>query len=88
MRREERIRKYLVNHVLFGIDSGVDYDTSFWKNGNIDSVGVLHLAEFIGEHFSIVVEDEEIVPENLDSINRIVSFIERKRAQVSIGLSI
>ncbi|UFS71097.1 acyl carrier protein [Geomonas sp. RF6] len=88
MRAEEHIRDFLVENFLFGTDGGLDYDTSFLEHGLMDSTGVLQLVEYIGEEFSIVVEDEEIVPENLDTINRIVTFINRKRERVPVGITI
>jgi acyl carrier protein len=53
-------------------------DTSFLEEGIIDSTGVLELVGFIEEDFSITVEDEELVPENLDSINNVTTYLERK----------
>lgn len=60
-----------------GLDSFDDSD-SFMEKGIIDSTGVLELLEFIEEKFDIQVEDEEVVPENLDSLNNLTSFINRK----------
>ena len=53
-------------------------DDSFFENEIIDSTGVLELVLFIEETFGFRVEDEEIVPENLDSINRLVKYVRSK----------
>jgi acyl carrier protein len=58
-------------------------DDSFMENGIIDSTGVLELLEFIEEQFLIEVEDEDIVPDNLDSINKLAQFIHKKKENVS-----
>jgi len=49
----------------------------------MDSTGVLDLVAFIEESFSIRVEDEELMPENLDSVDRLVAFVEKKRGLAS-----
>jgi acyl carrier protein len=53
---------------------------SLLEAGLTDSVGVLELVMFLESTFSIEVEDEEVLPENLDSIGAIVAFVRRKRA--------
>ena len=53
---------------------------SFMETGIIDSTGVLELLEFIEETFEIRVEDEEVVPANLDSLEKLAVFIKRKVA--------
>jgi len=62
-----------------GLESFVDED-SFMETGIIDSTGVLELLEFIEETFAIKIEDEEVVPANLDSLNNLFAFIQRKKA--------
>jgi len=61
-----------------GLESFVD-DDSFMETGIIDSTGVLELLEFIEETFAIKIEDEEVVPANLDSLNNLSAFIQRKK---------
>ena len=58
-------------------------DESMLEKGIIDSTGVLELVAFIESTFEIKVEDEELIPENLDSIKNIVSFLEIKLSHVS-----
>jgi acyl carrier protein len=55
-------------------------DTSFLEEGIIDSVGVLELVAFIEETFAIRIEDEEIVPDNFDSVNKLVAHVQSKLA--------
>ncbi len=74
----EKVKEFIVENFLFGDDQGLDNDASFLDNGIIDSTGILELVTFLDETFNIEIADEELVPENLDSINQIVSFLVRK----------
>lgn len=75
------IRKYLADNVLFsgGIDQLAD-DSSFLERNLLDSTGVLELVAFIEDTFGVKVGDDEIVPENLDSIELCAAYVARKRA--------
>ena len=75
---KDKIRQFIVENFLFGDDNGLKDDTSFLDEGIIDSTGILELVSFLEEEFSISVEDEELIPENLDSIMNVVSYLERK----------
>ena len=76
---------FVISNFLFGDDSQLTKDTSFIGSGVIDSTGVLELITFIEETFDINVEDNEIVPENLDSIDCVVSFVSRKVNQCDVA---
>lgn len=75
---KNKIRPFIVENFLFGKDKNFRDDTSLIDEGIIDSTGVLELVGFLEQEFSIVVEDEELLPENLDSINNVVAYLERK----------
>ena len=81
MDTRETIREYVVNNFIKGrgLKTLLD-DDSFLEEGAIDSVGVLELIAFLEETFSVRVEDEEIVPENFDSVNQLVNFVHSKLA--------
>jgi acyl carrier protein len=74
----EKIRTFVVENFLFGDDKGLTNEASFLENGIIDSMGILELVEYIDAEFKITVADEELLPENLDSIDKIVTFLGRK----------
>jgi len=75
------IKTFINNHFLKGDKSIIFQDDSlFIDTGIIDSVGVLELVAFIEETFGFRVEDEELIPENLDSINRLVTYVKSKTA--------
>jgi acyl carrier protein len=73
-----KIKNFIVLNFLFGNADGLDDKTSFLEEGIIDSTGVLELVTYLEEEFSIKVEDEELIPENLDSIYKIAAYLERK----------
>jgi acyl carrier protein len=73
------IRQFIVENFLFGQRSNqLADDESFLESGIIDSTGVLELIAFIESRYEISVADEELVPANLDSVNRVAGFVERK----------
>ena len=73
------IRKFLIENFLFEEDENVTNDTSFLENGILDSTGVLELIAFLEETYGIEVEDEEVIPENLDSIANVAQYIQKKQ---------
>jgi len=81
---KDKLKKYIKNKFLFRDKSkNIDDNDSFLEKGIIDSTGVLELVDFIEENFKINIEDEELIPENLDSINKIIAYIKKKRKYVS-----
>ena len=72
------IKKFIIDNFLFGDDEGLKDDISFLEEGIIDSTGMLELVLFLEENFSIEIEDEEMIPENLDSINNLITFLNKK----------
>lgn len=78
---ETELRQYILDKLLFGrMEVELKGDESFLKSGIIDSTGVLELVAFLEEKFQVKVEDEDLIPANLDSINAITRFVESKRA--------
>lgn len=75
------IRSYIVSNFLFGDESSLKDDTSFMESGILDSTGVLELVTFLESTYGVKVQDQEMVPENLDSVNRAAAFVARKASQ-------
>ena len=76
---EADVRGFVADNFLFGRKNVyLDGDDSLLEQGLIDSTGVLELVSFIENKFEIKVEDDDLVPDNLDSINRLIAFIETK----------
>lgn len=79
--RKRLVRTFIVDNLLFGDDAGLEDDTPFFAEGIVDSTGFLELVLFIEETFEIRLEDDEVIPENLDSLNLIDRFLEGKFAK-------
>jgi acyl carrier protein len=74
----EAIRKFIIENFIVEEAENLAEEDSLLERGIIDSTGVLELVAFIEEKYSITVEDEELIPENLDTIRNIAEFIKRK----------
>jgi len=73
------IRQFVLDDLLLGdTASMLDDGESFLETGTIDSSGVLEVVMFLEHNFQLKVQDRELVPENLDSVNRLVQFVIRK----------
>ena len=75
---KSKIRAFIIENFLFGNDDGLKDETSFLEEGIIDSTGVLELVTFLEEDFDITIDDEELIPENLDSINNVTAYLANK----------
>lgn len=81
MAARDKVREYIIENFLFGDGEPLADDTmSLLDGGIIDSVGVMELVAFLEQEFGLKVADEDLVPENLDSVANLVRFIDRKRA--------
>lgn len=74
----DEIRRFVVEQFLFGQEDELQDDASFLEQGIIDSTGVLELVSHLQERYQIAIKDEELIPDNLDSINAVVAFVARK----------
>jgi len=78
---EARVRHYILENLLFSDDgSELPNDASLLDRGIIDSTGVLEVVMFLEEAFGIRVKASEMLPENFDSVDNIVRFVERQRS--------
>jgi acyl carrier protein len=76
---ELELRQFIVENFLFGKeDAPLANGDSLLELGIIDSTGVLELVSFLEQKYGFTIQDEELVPENLDSIDRLVRFVTRK----------
>ena len=77
----EMVRDFVkLNFYLSEKNSQIDPDVSLMETGIIDSTGILELIDFLEEKFDIKIENEDISPQNLDSLRNISAFVERKKA--------
>jgi acyl carrier protein len=78
---ETEVRAFLAENFPLGDDpSSLGSDASLIEAGIIDSTGVLELVGFLEAHYGITITDDELLPENLDTIDNIVRFLDRKLA--------
>jgi acyl carrier protein len=76
----DRVQKFILENYLFTSDTGaLDMEDSLLGRGIVDSTGMLEIIMFIEEQLGVTVKDEEMIPENLDSVSRIAAFVESKR---------
>ena len=74
------VRSFIVGNFLLGREDALKDDASFLEEGIIDSTGILELVYHLEETYGIEITEEELVPENLDSITRIAAYLSRKLA--------
>ncbi|MBK6517214.1 MAG: acyl carrier protein [Polyangiaceae bacterium] len=77
---KQRIRAFLETNFYIADKSLLVDDASLLDRGIVDSTGILEIVAFLESDFGIKVEDHELVPDNLDSIDRLVAFVATKRA--------
>jgi|RhiMethySRZTD1v2_1073278.scaffolds.fasta_scaffold454156_2 acyl carrier protein len=75
---KSQVRQYVMDNFLMGQGAKIGDDESFMASHVIDSVGVLELIAFLEERFRIKVEDDEMIPDNLDSLNGVGRYLARK----------
>ncbi|EKF18274.1 acyl carrier protein [Nitratireductor pacificus] len=78
---KSEIHAFIVENFLFGDASQLPAEEiSLIETDLVDSTGILEMVLFLEERFAISVADAEIVPDNFDTVARLVAFVERKRA--------
>jgi acyl carrier protein len=78
----QELRAFIVENFLFGDDSApfaFSDDDSFQERGIVDSTGILELVCHLQERYAIDIADDELVPDNLDSLSKVARFVQRKR---------
>ena len=81
MPTREKLKNYILENYLFTDDqSALNDSDSFMEQGIIDSTGIMEVVFFLEEEFDIQVQDEEMIPENLDSLDNLVAFVEKRQA--------
>jgi acyl carrier protein len=76
---QHTVRQFIVTNFLFGKDpASLTPQSSFLEGGIIDSTGILEMIQFVERTYGIQVDDTEMVPECLDSLDNISRFIRRK----------
>jgi acyl carrier protein len=74
----QQLRNFIVEHFLFGDGANLEDKASLLDGGVVDSTGVLELVTHLETTYGFKVADDELVPDNLDSIESLTQFVERK----------
>lgn len=77
---QNEVQRFVISNFLFGQPTEIQENESLLDKGVIDSTGVLELISFLEEQFGIKVEDNEVIPDNLDSTASIAAYVEKKQA--------
>jgi acyl carrier protein len=83
---QQQVRNFIQTNFYIADASQLLDDTSLLDTGVIDSTGVIEIIHFLETRFGIAIEDQEIVPSNLDSIQRITAFIARKHGSEELAV--
>jgi len=83
MELKRQIREFVTTNFYVADPKALEDSTSLLDQGIIDSTGVLEVIMFIESTFGMTVEDSEMLPENLDSIERIAAFVARKQVAIA-----
>ena len=81
MQIESDIERYIAENLLFSDRFPYEADTSFLREGILDSMGVMELVAYVGATFEIEVDPQDVTPENFDSVNRLASYIRRQQTK-------
>ena len=73
------IERFIVDEIMMGDrDTTIDRDASLISSGIVDSLALLRLINFIEEHFGITIEDDEVVPDNFETVASAENFVKGK----------
>ncbi len=79
---KREIRDFVFENYCFNRRKNLGDEDSFMESGIIDSTGIMELVSFVEEKYSIEIDSDELVPENLDSISRLTRFVSEKLSKV------
>lgn len=80
---EREVHGFVISNFLFDQSVDLDPDDSLLDKGLIDSTGVIELVDFLEERYAIKVEDDEVIPANLDSVRNVAKYVVRKLNRVT-----
>jgi acyl carrier protein len=75
---EDRIREFILKHFPLARKNGVKPEEKWLETGMIDSLGILDLVHFLESEFTVQISDEELLPENFESLKTVTDFVCRK----------
>ena len=80
---KDKVKTFIRDNFLFDSSAHIEDDDSLLEKGIIDSIGVLELVLYLEEEFGVKIKDEEVIPENLDSVANIEKLIKNKNGALT-----
>jgi acyl carrier protein len=77
MSYQDTVKKYIIDNFFYGAETDISPETSFLGSNIIDSTGILEVVSFLQDTFNVTIGDDEMLPENLDSLENIEQFIRK-----------
>ena len=78
---KQQVKSYIEEFITYG--DPIDDDTSLLESGMVDSTGAMEMVLFLEETFDITINDKDVDPENLDTVNLITTFVESKQKEAA-----
>jgi len=78
MQIKQELKQFVIDNFLYGRQEELRDEDSFLENGIIDSTGVLELISFLEERFGLTLEETDLTPDNLDSIEKVTRLVESR----------
>lgn len=82
---EHRIREFIRETFPSTLEDNLPAEQSLFEAGILDSIGVLSLVTWLEQEFEFIVDDDDVVPENIDGVARLVRYVQTKRAEAGLG---
>jgi len=79
---EDRIREFVIKQFPLVRKNGFKREEKWLESGLLDSLGILDLVAFLEKEFSIIISDEDLSPENFQSLDSVTEFVCKKNPQV------
>jgi acyl carrier protein len=74
---EATVRNFLKDEL--GKNPNVGRDESLLESGTVDSIGVMRLVAFLEATFGITVDEDDLMPDNFDTIAAIAAFVQGRQ---------
>lgn len=87
MKKIQMVRQFIIDEILFGDGAALTDEISFYDSGIIDSMGILELVNFIESTLGIKVKDDELIPENFETLQAVGAYLDRKEKEATDVIS-
>jgi len=84
MDTSQQVMKFITTNFYVADPATLTADTSLLDSGTVDSTGILEIISFLEQEFGIQIADEEMIPDNLDSVSKITRFLGKKKSVATV----